>query len=83
VSASEQHLHISRPLVPIPLFFVLVFTLIQKTAKNSISSVRSLYPFILPSVRLEEFGCSWTNIDKIWLLKTFRKYVELLKNVWK
>jgi len=35
-----------------------------KLRKESIRFVGSVYPFNLPSVRLEKFGCFWTNIDE-------------------
>jgi len=62
----------------IPVFQI-VFSSLQfldafaKFLKATISFVMSVRPSIRPSVRMEQLGCLWTDVHKIWYGSIFRK----------
>jgi len=44
-----------------------------------VSSCLSVWPFVLPSVRMEQLGCHWTDFHEIWYLSIFRKSIQKIQ----
>jgi len=65
------------------LFFSVLLCPFAKLRKATISFSRSVYPFVLPSVRMEQLGSHWKHFHEIWYLSIFRKFVEKIPAVLK
>ena len=57
--------------------YVAPFRRFRKIRKVTINFVMSVRPSVLPSVRMEQLGCHWTDFDEIWYLWRFQVLLKI------